>query len=1087
MDFSVKFNAKAMESSVRDYLDNLDLRDYLENELAGKEILGYIEGPPTMNGEPHVGHLRGRIIKDLWYRFNTLQKKKVIFRAGWDTQGLPVELQAEKELGLTGSKAENVGKVGVEKIVETCKKIIHSYNKKWLAVDKLLGMSFDYENAYWTFHNQYIEREWQYLKKAAEAVETPKPVPSSVAFFRWECGLLREWFRVVAYCPSCQTSLSNAEVNQGYEAVEDPSFYYKVKLREEDAYMIVWTTMPFTIVTDEMVGANPKADYNYVRMDDELWIVGADRMNDLMKELHIQEFTVEKTIKGSDLDGRHYTHPLLHIIPGLAELAANKSIHFVVTDDFVDTATGSGLVHLSPANGEQDFEIAAKRNMPIFVPIDDRVIFTEKAGAFKDLFVRDADIKVVEAMKEAKASVKIGKIKHQYPTCWRSHHKVVWLARREYFYIIEKLGDKPLQAAQNAEYFFEPPKNRFIEIIREQHPWCISRERIWGTPLPIWLCSKCSHKDLLFSRREIISKAIDLPDGPEFELHRPWIDRIKIKCEKCGAIMQREPFVLDTWHNSGAAPYASLTDQEYMELIPATFLTEGIDQTRGWAYTLLMENVIMKQSGVAPFRSFLFQGHVLDEKGNKMSKSLGNIVEADALLTENPVDLIRLYFMWKSSPIESLNFSIDEMKTRPYQILSTLHNLHVYFKQNSEFDRFDHRKHTLNWVIGNNLLGFSEIWLLSKLQELVVEVTEALGNCRFHEAAKEMEAFVINHLSQTYVPITRNIIWDDSPQNLDRRLVVYSVIGHVLIQLDIMLHPLSPFITDYLYITCFKGRKSILLENWPKPDEKLVNPKVESAIDRIKEIVSLANASRNLAGLKRRWPIKEVLVCGENLKLLDTEGIADVFKSQLNVAEYRLVEIATGSQLEKVANLLDRKMPISVSVSLVRRNIAPKVKAEIDSVAQAFERVNKVDIVHILHKSEDYLLTYNGKTIKLSPSDVEIAYRPSEGYSCSERDGLVVFVSSIRDKDLIAKGLLRDLARQLQQLRKERQYNPTDTVNAAYVAGLAGEEISTLSAMKDELTYLVRVKTVVLSEEAVMNVSYKMVEIDGKEFKISVE
>ena len=306
------------------YLDNLDLRDYLENELAGKEILGYIEGPPTMNGEPHAGHLRGRIIKDLWYRFNTLQKKKVIFRAGWDTQGLPVELQAEKELGLTGNKAENVGKVGVEKIVETCKKIIHSYNKKWLAVDKLLGMSFDYENAYWTFHNQYIEREWQYLKKGSGSLVTPKPVPSSVAFFRWECGLLREWFRVVAYCPSCQTSLSNAEVNQGYEAVEDPSFYYKVKLREEDAYMIVWTTMPFTIVTDEMVGANPKADYNYVRMGDESWIVGADRMNDLMKELHIQDFTVEKTIKGSDLDGRHYIHPLLHIIPGLAELASQQ-------------------------------------------------------------------------------------------------------------------------------------------------------------------------------------------------------------------------------------------------------------------------------------------------------------------------------------------------------------------------------------------------------------------------------------------------------------------------------------------------------------------------------------------------------------------------------------------------------------------------------------------------------------------------------------------------------------------------------------------------------------------------------------------
>ncbi len=1072
MEFNTRFDANAIENEVRNYLDNIDLKAHLENELAGKVLLGYIEGPPTMNGKPHAGHLRGRIIKDLWYRFHTLQKQKVIFRAGWDTQGLPIELAAEKELGLTGSKAENVNKVGIEKIVETCKKLIHTNNEKWIALDKLLAMSFNYEKAYWTFHNKYIEREWQYLRKA------------------WESGVLKEWFQVVAYCPSCQTSLSNAEVNQGYENVEDPSFYYKVKLADEDAYLIVWTTMPFTIVTDEMVGTNPKADYNYVRVDGEKWLVGADRMHDLMKELKIEDYSVEKTVKGSELDGKHYIHPLLSMIPGLDELARTGSIHFIVAEDFVDTTTGSGLVHLSPANGEEDFEIAAKRNVPIFVPIDDRVLFTDRAGMFKDLFVRDADMKVVLAMKEAGASVKLGKIKHQYPTCWRSHHKVIWLARREYFYIIKKLGDKPLEAAQNVEYFFEPPKNRFIEIIREQHPWCISRERIWGTPLPIWSCGKCGHKDALFSRAEIVRKAEDLPDGPDFELHRPWIDRIKIRCEKCGAVMQREPFVLDTWHNSGAAPYASLTDQEYDDLIPAAFLTEGIDQTRGWAYTLLMENVIMNQVGVAPFQSFLFQGHVLDEKGNKMSKSLGNVIEADALLIENSVDLVRLYFMWKSSPIESLNFSLDEMKTRPYQILSTLHNLHVYFKQNSMFDKFDQNKHTLDWVVYNNLLSPTEVWLLSKLQGLASEVTSAFSRCRFHEGAKAIDEFVINTLSQTYIPLTRSVIWDDSIENLDRRLAIYSVLGHVLLQIDIMFHPLSPFITEYLYLTCFrKNKKSVLLEFWPKRDEKLFDSKVEMAFDTIKEIVSLANAARNLAGLKRRWPVKKVLICGSNLQsLCEMEGVSDALKSQLNVERYELIEIADSrSQITKVAGLLDKKMPVSINVLLVRKNVAPRVKADIVKVVQAFEGVDKLSLIHSLQFGSYSLVYGDNKSIELSQSDVEITYRASEGYTSAERNDLVVFISTSRDKDLIAKGMLRDLARHLQQLRKERQYNPTDILNAAYVSGLSDDEIAKLIDMKDELVYLVRVRSNVLSKEPLVGINYKVIEIDGREFRISVE
>jgi len=663
MEISHEFNAKQIEEQIRNKFSSLDLQKLIFESPNKDKKIAFIEGPPTMNGTPHAGHLRGRVIKDLWYRYMTLCGNKIIFNAGWDTQGLPVELQAEKELGISGSKSEVIESAGIEKIVAECKKIVFKFNEKWLEADKLMGMSFNQEKAYWTYKDEYIEREWKYLKKAHEI------------------GILSEDYKIVAYCPSCQTSLSHAEVNQGYDTVQDPSLYYKVKMRDEDLFLIVWTTMPFTLVTDTMVGLNPDENYVQVKVENETWLVGEKRLEEFMKEAKIEDYTVVKTIKGSEMDGKKYIHPLLDEIPGLKEKSILEKFHTSVAESFVDIQTGSGLVHLSPANGEEDFEIATKRSIPIFNPINDEAKFTNDAGVYSGLFVRDADEKIVNSLREKGALVKIGKIKHQYPLCWRSQHKLLWLARRGFFYFLDRLGDKAVKAAENVEYFFDPPKNRFLEIIKDKHPWCISRERIWGCPLPRWTCKNCGNHKWFFSRQEIVSEASDLPDGPNFELHRPWIDKITIKCKKCDAKMEREQFVLDTWHNSGAAPYASLTDTDYTEYIPAVFLTEGIDQTRGWAYTLLMENVIYNNKPVAPFKSFLFQGHVLDKNGNKMSKSQGNVLDAIELMTKYPVDLIRLYFIWKSSPIEPLNFSTDELVSRPYQILSTLYHLHIYFKQ----------------------------------------------------------------------------------------------------------------------------------------------------------------------------------------------------------------------------------------------------------------------------------------------------------------------------------------------------------------------------------------------------------------------
>ena len=1070
MKLGGKFIAKEIENEMRDRLNTLDLGSLVEDEINRRgDIVGYIEGPPTMNGEPHVGHLRGRIIKDLWYRYNILQKRRVIFRAGWDCQGLPVELQAEKELGLTGSKIDNVRRVGIEKIVTTCKQIIQKYNEKWILVDKLLGMSFDYDNAYWTFHDKYIEREWKYLEKA------------------WKDQLLKEWFRVVAYCPSCQTSLSNAEVNQGYKTVEDPSFYYKVKLSLDDVYLIIWTTMPFTMVTDEMVAVNPEQDYARVKVGSEEWIVGQHRAHDLLNDLGIDKYSVVQVVKGRELEGLNYIHPLLNMIPGLAELAKDPKVHSVVAEEFVDITTGSGIVHLAPANGQEDFQVAERRKIPIFVPIDDRAAFTQEAGLFQGLFVRDADAKVIEAMKAVNAYLLLGRVEHQYPTCWRSHHKIVWLARREYFYMIEQLEDRPILAASNVEYFFDAPRNRYLEIIKEKVPWCISRERIWGTPLPIWTCRRCSHKLGLFSRNEIIKYADHLPDGPAFELHRPQIDRVEIKCGRCGSKMQREPFVLDTWHNSGAAPYASLRDDEFSSIIPAAFMTEGIDQTRGWAYTLLMQNVILTGRSLAPFKSFLFQGHVLDEKGNKMSKSLGNVIDAYHLLKENAVDLVRFYFMWKSSPIESLNFSLTEMTTRTYQIMSTLFYLHVYFSQNSQFDNFDRKTNDLGWVLKTDLLRIADKWVLSKLEYVINEVTASFQKCRFHEGAKSVEEFVINTLSQTYIPMTRNEIWDDSLETLNRRFAIYAVLGHVLRQIDIMIHPFSPYISDYLYLSCFSDRKSVLLEAWPARNKALIDIEIETVFDKLMEIVSLSNSARMKAKLRRRWPIRNAWICYPAQDHFDLESMPEMLKTQINVHNCIFIQYQNDTYLHKLLSLLDTGVPITPKVRLSKKNIGQKARGDFEKVLMSFENVNPYQLLRMIDSSGEFMLAYeNGRGVKLTLEDLEISYDPKPGFALAEKDGIAVIIDGKRDKELIALGVMRDIARNLQQLRKERGYNTTDIIPIAHIADLSEQEISDLLPLAEELKYLVRVNKIITSESRIQGVDYKVIELDGRKLYISV-
>ncbi len=1054
------YEPKNIEGKIRAYWQEVNIREILAERLKDKPRVGYVEGPPTLNGEPHIGHIRGRIIKDLWYRQLVLKGLNVVFRAGWDTQGLPVELQAEKELGLTGNKAENIKAVGEEAIIRACKDLIKKYYRLWQGSDELLGISMDYDKAYWTYRDEYIEREWKYLEKA------------------WERNLLGEGYRVVAYCPSCQTSLSHSEVVQGYELVEDPSLHFKMKLRDEEAYLILWTTMPFTIVTDEMVAVKPDADYAYVKVDSETWIVGEKRLVSLIDELDVSNYEVLKVVKGRELEGKKYLHPLMDLIPKQNLLDKESYVHTIIAEDFVDVDTGSGLVHLSPANGEEDFHASIRRKIPIFNPIDDRAYFTKEAGAFDGIYLRDADVKVIDLLKERGIVLKVSKISHEYPTCWRSHHKLVWIARREYFYWVDKLGDLTIRAAEGIEYFYDPPKNRFLEIIKEKVPWCISRERVWGTPLPIWVCCRCDKKIPAFNRKEIIEKAVDLPSGRDFELHRPWLDRIVLKCPDCGSKAYREPFVLDTWHNSGASPYASFTDEEYKDLVPVEFLTEGIDQTRGWAYTLLIENLIFTGRAEAPYKAFLFTGHVLDEKGRKMSKSLGNVIDALDILKSSSVDVLRFYLIWRNSPLDPLNFSLSEMNSRPYQVLSTLYHMHVYFQQNSSYDGYDTVVNTLNWALKNELLKPHEIWLLSNLQNLIDNVSNRYKNCRFNESSKEIENFIIEILSQKYIPMTRGEIWDDSKETLNRRLAIYSTLDNVLTTLDILLHPISPYLTESLYQTLhtnyIRQNVTIMLESWPTPNPNFVDKELELEFELIMDLISLANSARMKARLKRRWPLRRAVFLLQKENILKVKKHEEILRDQINVKEVLLI-----------SSIKEAKITLNVRPNYVA--LGPKLKEKMPKLVNLLESTDRFTIYDQFKNKDFITMKIDNEDFKITKDELEMTYTSDEKHIVLEKDGFIILLDTERERDLIAEGTIRDLARRMQNLRKRRGYNPTDIIEGAYVACLDDELLEQIRSRSKDLTFLVRVKNVRISKEPFGGVNWVDVEMDGREIKISVE
>ncbi|HVO85831.1 MAG TPA: isoleucine--tRNA ligase [Candidatus Eisenbacteria bacterium] len=975
---TTEYNPLEVEQEIRLFWQQNQTRQKLEDHRLNhnKGTLGYVEGPPTLNGIPHVGHARGRTMKDLRYRYKTMQGYYIPFWAGWDCQGLPVELEVERQLGVK-NKRELLQRVGMEKFIAECKKAIMKYHEMWTEVDYKLGVFMNHDKAYWTYHDSYIEREWQILKQA------------------WNQELLEEGHYVVAYCPGCQTSLSSAEVGyeDSYKIVEDPSLYFKFKrANSKDEYFLVWTTMPFTLVTDMLLAVHPTAEYAKVKINEETWIMARTRVEPVMQELKIEKYEVTERLAGKDLEGIRYEYPFKALVPKQAQLEAeHKLVHTVVLEDFVDIETATGVVHQSPGNGEEDFWAAQKRGVPVFAPFDDEVKFTEEAGEFNGLFARDADKKVIEELRKRGLLVETKTIKHEYPTCWRSHHKLIWLARKEYFLRTDRINQKVLEAAEKTEFYYESPENRFVTFLKEGKPWCISRERVWGAPLPVWKCEKCGSKTLIASKQELLERANEKVPA-DFELHKPWVDRLTLKCKECGGIMRREDFVLDTWHDSGASFYARFTDEEYKAYVPVDFLTEGIDQTRGWANSLLLEYVILSGKAESPYHAFLFQGLAQDAKGQKMSKSLGNFLEAGKLLENSSADVVRFYLLRKCSPVDFISFDLKELGRRSYQVLSTLYHLSRFLLQNAEFDGFVPSEHTLEWAKAKRQLKSPDLWLLSELQEAIEGYTAALERCEFNFALAVLEDHVIEIVSRLYVPMVRRDLWSDSPETLDRRLAVYAVLWNALKTLTLLFNPVTPYLSEALYQKVYRKLddslfESVNFEEWPQPNPDLRDEKLEQQFKTLFNTVSLAFAARQSAKVKRRWPLSRMIVV-----------VPDAVLAGLKETEELLLELSN----VKTAELL-KEVPDYVS---------------------------------------------------------------AEGWVSAVEGDVKVFLDTHRDEELLGEGLMRDLSRRVQALRKELGYMPTDVLEIVHVAGLDDETTRLLRPFVGRMEELVRTKRIQLYASA---------------------
>ena len=949
----------------------------------GAPAYTFFDGPPTANGKPHIGHVLTRAMKDIIPRYKTMRGYDVLRKAGWDTHGLPVELEVEKELGLDGK--EQIEQYGVIPFIQKCKESVWKYKGEWEVMSDRMGFWADMDNPYITYDNDYIESEWWALKAI------------------YEKGLLYKGHKIVPYCPRCGTALSSHEVAQGYKEVKETSATVRFRVPdEENTYFLAWTTTPWTLPSNVSLCVNPDVTYAYVRVDGKETFIMAKDLIEAVLEGH--ETEIVKEVLGKELEYKHY-EPLFECT---RKAAGGKDAFYVMVDDYVTTTDGTGIVHNAPAFGEDDYRVCKKYDLPFVQMVDSK---GEMCGGtpWDGVFVKKADPMVLKDLDERGLLFAAPRFEHSYPFCWRCDTPLIYYARSSWFIAMTKVKDRLIDYNRRINWIPETIKEgRMGNFLENVIDWGISRERYWGTPLPVWVCDKCGKIHVVGSRKEL-SELTGCDEN--VELHKPYVDPLTWKCE-CGGTMRREPVVIDCWFDSGSMPFAQWhypfeNKDKFERRYPANFISEAIDQTRGWFYTLSAIAACLFDSPA--FLNCIVLGHVQDKEGRKMSKHIGNVVDPWVLLDNQGADAVRWYFYTSSMPWLPNRFSAEAVSESQRKYMGTFWNTYAFYILYADIDGFDPTRHKL---VRENLTPMDR-WILSRLNTLIGHVEAYLDELKMTEAGREMQDFM-DDLSNWYVRRCRERYWGKD-MTADKE-AAYMTLYTVLRTMALISAPFTPFMSETMYQNMVRtvdksAPESIHLCDWPKKDESFIDPELEANMAAVLDIVVLGRSARNAANIKNRQPVASMYVQGKALPDMYVSIIAD----ELNVKEVKFVDDASSF--------------ISYRVKPQLKTLGPRYGKLLPKINQylAGEGIGNA-VVAAHNRGESYKFDIDGTEISLAAEDVLVSTEENAGFVTVTEHDLSVVLDTNLTPELIEEGFVREIVSKVQTMRKEAGFEVTDHI-----------------------------------------------------------